>query len=635
MAKIGLKRKPGDQRTGMKKWARALSFGLWAIASLAFLALWMYLLFIPRDMPGLEDSNGIAGDYQWVDFVTQAEELRAQGELTSARDLLEQALRIDEFKNRPRAESLLREIDTEIEDRNSPLASALRGAITGEADNLASLAGAGVTDLFVVGDIRDLVVQTASDDPDNFIRLLATVGIGTSFVSASGVGVLAEGGVLVTKALRKMGALSKKFVSMMSKLIKSGQASGAWKKCSDAFSGIFHLHRGTKSFERTANVMRHVDDIDSLKKAGVVAGLDPGAPRTLNSALVLARRGRDKATQLGRDTIAYLADKGHEGLEKIRGALKYGRKGISDLVRRGRLVQITRTVKFSYKAAGALVAIAERVWSKNKELAYRVIRMVLLGLLPILFLISLGGSIRKWRAWRGSSRATRTTDKHLQSESTVVDDRPAEPESSPRTLSRPRPLGLVAGSHRRIYLVVAAVVVLGSLGLGMLGGTTESTRPEQATFGQEVVGDSTMEVSTSSLVVIAVIFLLQLGAALGALWHRETDSIRTRFFAEAPLYLGLLGSVVGAMVLVAAGPAFMSGLWVAYTTTAVGLLIYLICTYFLVIPAEQRNVANLQQQPLPIQRETGGRTIGDASPEAPTSGEADSPDSESDKGGQE
>lgn len=73
------------------------------------------------------------------------------------------------------------------------------GYLTGEADSAAGLAGAVVSDLTVVGDVRDLVSEGAKAatgfDYSEFVLALAAVGI-----AAEGVTIATGGGSLVAKA---------------------------------------------------------------------------------------------------------------------------------------------------------------------------------------------------------------------------------------------------------------------------------------------------------------------------------------------------------------------------------------------------------------------------------------------------
>ena len=88
------------------------------------------------------------------------------------------------------------------------------GLVTGNADDVASLSGTVAGDLFVFGDIRDVVREgkhlATGEETDQLVLGLATVGLAVTaatYVSVGGVGPLRAGLTLV-KDTRKVGRLS-------------------------------------------------------------------------------------------------------------------------------------------------------------------------------------------------------------------------------------------------------------------------------------------------------------------------------------------------------------------------------------------------------------------------------------------
>jgi hypothetical protein len=87
------------------------------------------------------------------------------------------------------------------------------GLVTGEADDLASLSGTVAGDLFVVGDIRDVVREgkrlAMGEEPDRLVLGLAAAGIAVTaatYVSAGGA-VPLRAGLTLVKDARKAGRL--------------------------------------------------------------------------------------------------------------------------------------------------------------------------------------------------------------------------------------------------------------------------------------------------------------------------------------------------------------------------------------------------------------------------------------------
>jgi hypothetical protein len=111
---------------------------------------------------------------------------------------------------------LVQRVDDAVKAEQTPAAQAsafTRGLITGEPDDLVSLAGTALGDLFVFGDIRDAIREGSrlakGEEADRLILGLAGVGIAiTAGTYASmGAGAPARVGLSVVKAARKTGRL--------------------------------------------------------------------------------------------------------------------------------------------------------------------------------------------------------------------------------------------------------------------------------------------------------------------------------------------------------------------------------------------------------------------------------------------
>jgi hypothetical protein len=93
------------------------------------------------------------------------------------------------------------------------LGSFARGLVTGEADDVSGFAGTAVGDLFVLGDVRDVVREggrlAAGGEADEFVLGLACVGLAVTAATYAtlGVGVPARVGLTAIKAARQTGRL--------------------------------------------------------------------------------------------------------------------------------------------------------------------------------------------------------------------------------------------------------------------------------------------------------------------------------------------------------------------------------------------------------------------------------------------
>jgi hypothetical protein len=111
---------------------------------------------------------------------------------------------------------LAKRVDAAVTDENSTASTVKRfatGLVTGEADDVASLSGTVAGDLFVFGDIRDVVREgkrlAMGEDADRLVLGLASVGLvvtAATYVSVGGT-VPVRAGLSMVKDARKVGRL--------------------------------------------------------------------------------------------------------------------------------------------------------------------------------------------------------------------------------------------------------------------------------------------------------------------------------------------------------------------------------------------------------------------------------------------
>src|SRR5580704_4515287 len=119
-------------------------------------------------------------------------------------------------KNISLSDDLSRRVSDAVREENSTSHRAKRfatGLVTGNADDVASLSGTVAGDLFVLGDIRDVVREgkhlAMGEDTDRLVLGLAAVGLAVTaatYVSLGGVAPVRAGLTLVKDA-RKVGRL--------------------------------------------------------------------------------------------------------------------------------------------------------------------------------------------------------------------------------------------------------------------------------------------------------------------------------------------------------------------------------------------------------------------------------------------
>lgn len=174
-----------------------------------------------------------------------------------------------------------------------------RGLITGEPDDLVSLAGTALGDLFVFGDIRDALREgsrlASGQEADRLILGLAGVGIAiTAGTYASlGVGSPARVGLSVVKAARKTGRLSARLGDWIGRSMRgvvdwSGLRKGlAGASLTEPAVAVRAIREAVK-VEKADDLMRLARDVGRVQtKAGTKAALD--GLRTANTPAEMAR----------------------------------------------------------------------------------------------------------------------------------------------------------------------------------------------------------------------------------------------------------------------------------------------------------------------------------------------------------
>jgi hypothetical protein len=225
------------------------------------------------------------------------------------------------------APELIAKVDAAVEKASGVLKTAetfTRGLIVGEPDDLVSLAGTALGDLFVFGDIRDAVREGSrlaqGQEADRLILGLSAVGIAiTAGTYASlGAGAPARMGLSLVKAARKTGRISARMADSITRSLRSVVD---WNALGKAASGSLIMSPATAvravreavKIEKADDLLRltrHVGEVQA--KAGTRAALDglkiSDSPREMARVAKLAEKqgGKTRAILkfLGRGAIA-------------------------------------------------------------------------------------------------------------------------------------------------------------------------------------------------------------------------------------------------------------------------------------------------------------------------------------------
>lgn len=131
-------------------------------------------------------------------------------------DLADSFVALARDRNIALPDDLLSRVSDAVKEENSTSHFAKRfatGLVTGNADDVASLSGTVAGDLFVIGDIRDVVREgkhfAMGEDTDHLVLGLATAGLAVTAVTYVSVGGAApvRAGLTLVKDARKVGRL--------------------------------------------------------------------------------------------------------------------------------------------------------------------------------------------------------------------------------------------------------------------------------------------------------------------------------------------------------------------------------------------------------------------------------------------
>jgi hypothetical protein len=192
-------------------------------------------------------------------------------------------------KNISLNDELSRRVTAAVAEENSSSHFAKRfasGFVTGNADDVASMSGTVAGDLFVFGDIRDIVREgkrlAMGEDTDRLVLGLATVGLvvtAATYVSVGGVAPVRAGLTLVKDA-RKVGRLGEGLTDWAGRsargivdapMLQNAVASGSVMRPGQTITAIKAAFRA----EKAGALVRLAKDVGRIgEKAGARGALD-------------------------------------------------------------------------------------------------------------------------------------------------------------------------------------------------------------------------------------------------------------------------------------------------------------------------------------------------------------------------
>lgn len=204
-------------------------------------------------------------------------------------DLANSFVELAQEKSIPLSNDMLHRVHAALSEQNSATHIAKRfgeGLVTGRADDVASLSGTIAGDLFVFGDIRDVLRESThlvtGAPTDRLVLGLAAVGLAVTaatYVSAGGAGPLRAGLTLVKDA-RRVGRLDKGLAEWAGRSAREIVDTPALEQAVESASVIRPARtaraiRATFHAEKAGALVRMAKDVGRVtEKAGARGALD-------------------------------------------------------------------------------------------------------------------------------------------------------------------------------------------------------------------------------------------------------------------------------------------------------------------------------------------------------------------------
>lgn len=267
-----------------------------------------------QDKPALEARAGFDALPEAFDYWKEADTLLDQERFSEALLVVDEGLAAAPVEHRQALTDLKATIEKERGRWMFRFQQVGRGALTGTGDSVESLGGAIVADLFVFGDVRDLVIQAGrklkGEEADPILVGLSAGGILMTVNPAVDLG-----GALL-KFARRMGTMSQGFARSLGDALKRAVATRNADEVAQISDDLAALSAKARPAGAIA-ILKHVDDPAELRAArrfaerpGGVFALWLGQKETVRWIKVSA--GNEelmlKAARRGRAGFRYLAE---------------------------------------------------------------------------------------------------------------------------------------------------------------------------------------------------------------------------------------------------------------------------------------------------------------------------------------
>jgi len=226
----------------------------WCLARLGLACglLWILVADNPSRLARVQYSS-LPG----IDYLAEVRSLRQERRFAEALMVADSGLGELAGAEREALQSEKDEVRSEQESVLRRGKELIRGALVGEGDSLEALIGAIAADMFVVGDVRDLVLQggrlAVDGQTDELILALSAVGLLTTVMPE------VDWVAAFLKVAKKAGSLSKRMVAALVRIIRRANDTRDYAQLERVF-GFFKVLIDKSTPAGALRLLRHLDD---------------------------------------------------------------------------------------------------------------------------------------------------------------------------------------------------------------------------------------------------------------------------------------------------------------------------------------------------------------------------------------
>ena len=251
------------------------------------------------------------------DFIPDSERLRAEGRLSEARSVLDFVVANPELPRRDEARQLRADVQAEMDSWLSKAKRLGVGALTGRGRNAEEIIGAIGADMFVVGDVRDIVIQSwhyvRGDETDPVVTALSVIGLATTLAPEI------DWAPSFLKLARRTGAMTRRFGEVLLELARETKRTRSVAKAAECLEKTATLVKrvgpsealGLMRIVQTERDMTIVAQFAQHSGVAAYSSLSVGGRETLR---ILEREGIEQ----GADIAVQAAKRGPEGVAIAR-----------------------------------------------------------------------------------------------------------------------------------------------------------------------------------------------------------------------------------------------------------------------------------------------------------------------------